>query len=462
MKRFEMKRRGGTVAISLVTAILLGGCAHNVLSTAGATASLDKEVEAPRKFVSSFRGGKVDDGWLRTFHDPVLNRLVSEAQKNNPDLTIAAGRVAKAYANMRITYSGTMPSLDLRGNYSFRSWEASKKHDRGDISLSLSWEPDLWGRVANELQRDSEETIASIADYEWARQSLSASTAKAWFLLGADSAIYRFSREVVRIQKEAKKILEKRAQIGQGNSRDVHLIGGMLAEAMDTAEEAKIAMQQDSRALETLIGRYPSAKLSSRGLKALPPRPRSGVPLELLNRRADIIAAKYEVAAAFHNSKAVDLLRLPSIDIRIDAGADVIQNTMAKLIGGLFMPIFDAGRIDALVAKASADQQIAIARYKKTVLSAYREVEEALYNEKRLSERYRHASTMVREYKKAYDLTYKNYKIGQGTLLDVLNVQTKWINARILETQILKERLVNRVNLHLALGGSFESCRKAR
>jgi outer membrane protein TolC len=129
---------------------------------------------------------------------------------------------------------------------------------------------------------------------------------------------------------------------------------------------------------------------------------------------------------------------------------------MAELIGGLFMPIFDAGRIDALVAKASADQQIAIASYKKTVRSAYREVEEALYNEKRLSERYRHASTMVREYKKAYDLTYKNYKIGQGTLLDVLDVQTKWINARILKTQILKERLVNRVNLHLALGGSFD------
>ena len=90
-------------------------------------------------------------------------------------------------------------------------------------------------------------------------------------------------------------------------------------------------------------------------------------------------------------------------------------------------------------------------------ICAYREVETALAQERYLARRHAYLNTMVKEYKSAYDMTYKNYTIGQGTILDVLQAQGKWINAKILRTQILKERLVNRVNLHLALGGSFDS-----
>ena len=456
-----MSKRAYIVPLSVAVAMLLGGCAHNVVPTSDVNVAVKANaVKSPKRFQSSYTGGKVADGWLRSFRDPTLNRLVKEAQRNNPDLKKVVARVEKAAALMNITYSGLMPTLNLKGNYQFRSWEASNRHDKGDISLALSWEPDLWGRVANEVASDSEMTIATIADFEWARQSLSAQTARAWFLLGSDKMLYDFYRQVIAIQKKARDILEKRAKIGQGNMRDVHMIKGMLAEAQDGAQRLKAQKQMHARALETLIGRYPANSIKGKYLKRVRGRVPAGVPADLLNRRADIIAAQYRVASAFHHVKSVELLRLPRIDLEVRAGSDIIQHSMAKFIGGIFMPVFDAGKIQAKIDAATAEQKEAIANYEKVVLNALREVENYLALDKQLARREYYLDTMVKEYKSAYDMTYKNYKIGQGTILDVLSAQSKWINARILRTQVLRDRLINRVNLHLALGGSFDRKRR--
>jgi len=458
MKRTMIK----TLAFSGAVALMLSGCAHNVVPTKALTDEVKATgPQAPSHFKSSYLGGRVQDGWLRSFRDPTLNTLVKEAQKNNPNLMVAASRVERAAAMMQLTHSGMMPRLDLSGSFIDRNWDYNYKtredrHYRGQAYFGFGWEPDLWGRVANELSSDAELTVAALADYEWARQSLSANTAKAWFLLGSDKEITDFYARLVRIQQEAQTILEKRAKIGQGNMRDVHMIRGMVAEASDGLQAARAAKERDTRALETLIGRYPSASIRARNLRAVAGRVPSGVPADLLNRRPDIIAAQYRVASAFHNTEAIKLLRLPRINIGINLGYDSIEQAMSKLIGGLFMPVFDAGKIQAQIDAATADQKAAIANYKKVVLRAYREVENALANERYLARRYAYLNTMVREYKSAYDMTDKNYKIGQGTILDVLQAQSKWINARILRTQLMKERLINRINLHLALGGSFK------
>jgi NodT family efflux transporter outer membrane factor (OMF) lipoprotein len=439
------------------------GCAHNVVPTQTLTDEVKATgPKAPRRFQSSYVGGQVKDGWLRKFRDPTLNKLVKEAQKNNPDLMVAATRVERAAAMMQLTHSGMMPKLDISGSFIDRNWDYNYKqredrHYRGSAYFGFSWEPDLWGRMANELHSDAELTVATLADYEWARQSLSANTAKAWFLLGADKQIVDFYAQLVQIQKQAQSVLEKRAKIGQGNMRDVHMIRGMVAEARDGLQSAKAAKEQDTRALETLIGRYPAASIRAKNLRAVTGRVPSGVPADLLNRRPDIIAAQYRVASAFHDTEAMKLLRLPRITIGVNLGYDSIQQSLAKLIGGLFMPVYDAGEIQAKIDAATADQKAAIAHYRRVVLAAYREVENALANERHLARRYAYLNTMVKEYKTAYEMTDKNYKIGQGTILDVLQAQSKWINARILRTQVLKERLINRVNLHLALGGSFSS-----
>lgn len=446
------------ILLSATAAALLGGCAQNnvVPAPVVATAVQENAPVAPTRFQSSYVGGKVQDNWLKSFKDPTLNRLIKEGQRNNPDLRVAASRVERAIAMLNLTNTARMPRLDVSGGYEYTNWEAANRHDRGDIVLALSWEPDLWGRVANAVASDAEMTVATMADFEWARQSLSAQTARAWFLLGSDKMIYDFQKQVLNIQRKAERILTQQANIGSGNMRDVHMMRGMVAEARDNVQAALSTKERDARALEILIGRYPANALKAKNLRAVTGKVPSGVPLELLNRRADIIAAQYRVASAFHNVQSMALLKLPRITLGGELGADVVQGSVSKFLSGIFMPVFDAGRIQSLIDAASADQKAALANYQSVVFNAYREVEDALAQEKHLKYRERYLTTMVKEFKTAYNMTNENYKIGQGTILDVLNAQSKWINARILQTQVRKERLVNRVNLHLALGGSFD------
>ncbi len=453
----HIQHRKLPLVLSAAAALLLGGCATDMAMPKEDISALQAKQSHPAHYSSSYISGKVQDNWLRTFRDKTLNRLVNEAQQHNPDIKIAAERITRAEAIMHYTQTAMVPQLNLQGSYTQQSWEAQGKHGRGNIVLALNWEPDIWGKISHQTKRDAFTMEAQSAYYTWARESLAANTAKLWFLVASDRMIYEFANQVVAIQSEAQHILDQRAKIGQGNMRDVHMSRAMVAEAKETRTAALSAKERDTRALEVLVGRYPANALHAKRLPPVPARVPSGIPADLLNRRPDIIAAQYQVAAAFHNTKAVELLRLPRITLSGQAGVDVIQDTMAKLIGGLFMPIFDAGAIQAQIDAASAEQKIAIENYRNTVLNAYEEVENALALEGQLASRYAYISTMVKEYKTTYDMTKANYEIGQGTYIDVLTVQAKWISAQIQKLQIHKARLLNRVNLHLALGGSFNT-----
>ncbi|WP_456381358.1 TolC family protein [Hydrogenimonas sp.] len=451
-----MKRPIVQVLLSVAAMSMLGGCAYEAAGFREATASLKSETVGIRDaFVADRVEGNVSNGWLESFDDPTLISLVAEAQKNNPDLRVTATRVEKAVALMRLGRSGLYPHFNLLG--SFNDFDGAKR-DRGYLVGSIAWEPDIWGRLTT-LDRADEEVMKSVAaDFAWARQSLAAMTAKAWFALNRDKMLHDFMREIVRIQEKALHVAKEREEIGAGTRRDVHLVTAMTAESKQMLKNFETMQQVDTRSLETLVGRYPANAIEPKGLTKMPSRlPASGIPADLLNRRPDLVAARHRVAAAFHDEKAAELLKLPNITLRFDMGYDHVYDTLAQLIGNLFMPVYDAGRIDALIAAATADQKAAIANYRSVVLRAFREVENALAQEKQLKARYDLLTTTEREYKTAYDMTVETYEIGEGTLIDVLTAQSKWIDAGITRVDVANQRLANRIDLYLALGGGFDA-----
>jgi len=447
-----------TIALSGALLLLLSGCAQNVANYDKAVADVKEKSHLPNTpghFGTPTKRATVQDNWIRTFHDRKLDRLVREAQRHNPDLRIASARVEQAIALTNLAASDLKPTVDLVGFY----------HDKNDEGLSeiafgggsISWEPDVWGRVQNVVLAHQEMTAAQIADYEFARQSLAATTAKAWFSLNADSRIYDFSKEIVEIQRKGLKVLTAREEIGQGTKRDVHLSKALLASAQDSAQAALSSKERSQRALEVLLGRYPSGKIASGALDKTPPRIPTGMPAQILERRPDMIAAEARVAAAFHQKASADLLHLPSVRLKLGLGPNTINDAISSLSAGLFAPLYTGGAIEAEVAKANAEQKAAIAAYAKTALKAFQEVENALAMDKHLATRLKYVTTMVKEYQTAYKMTVEKYRIGESTILDILIIQGKWISAEIKRLQLIKNRLNNRVNLHLALGGSFDS-----
>ena len=451
MKRWSVGK--GMISVAAV-AVLMSGCAHNVASVAEATKPLAQETPEVADFKAPHEAAAVADDWVKSFNDPMLTKLVEEAQKNNPDLRVTASRVERAAALMRLSESGLYPRVDIMG--SFTDIDGASR-DKGELVGAVSWEPDIWGRLQNLVASDEEALRAMAADFAFARQSLAGMTAKAWFRINSDKKLYDFMDKVVGLQKKVLKIVKEREAIGAGTKRAVHVVSAMTAESQQLLKSFEILWHNDTRSLETLGGRYPANAIEPRGLAEVPPEPAAGIPADLLNRRPDIVAARQRVASAFHYEKAMELLKLPSFGFSFRAGYDHLEDTIVKFLSDVFMPIIDNGEIDAYIAMANADQKAAIANYKSVVLRAYREVENALSQEKQLKERYDYLVTMEKEYRTAYDMTVENYEIGEGTIFDMLLAQSKWIDAGIQKVSVANQRLANRVNLHLALGGSFDA-----
>ncbi len=438
--------------------LLFSGCAHMVPTHDEAVASIkseDNNTKVPQHYSQNASTKAVENHWIYTFKDPTLNKLVKEAQQNNPNLKVAKARVERAFALTSLTESELKPMIGALGQYRDNNAEGSNEVSFG--GLGVSWEPDLWGRVANNVAAEKELTEATIADYHFAQQSLAANTAKAWFLLSANYEIVRFSKEVLALQEKGLRVLTAREEIGQGNKRDVHVSKALVASAKRSLSVANLAKERSQRAIEVLIGQYPSASLKAKRLYAVPARiPSAGLPAQLLERRPDLIAAEAHVAAAFHQKQSTELLHLPSINLTLGVGPNSINDAITNFAAGIFAPLYTGGAIEAQVETATADQKAAIASYGDTVLHAFQEVENALSREKHLSTQAKYLQTMVSEYKIAYEMTTQKYRIGESSILDVILTQGEWINAEIARVQVLKERLINRVNLHLALGGSFE------
>jgi len=441
-------------------ALFFTGCAQNIPTYNESIAKIKDGKGSPEtrsQFASAHVRGTVRDNWIKTFHDRKLDRLVSEGEKNNPSLKVAAARVERAIALSRLTSAGLMPTIDMGGFYHQNNNTGSREVSWG--GFAVSWEPDVWGRVSNLVASDKAFTRSQMADMEYARQSLAAQIAIEWFTLNAASRIYTFNKEIVKIQKKGLFILTKREEIGKGDKRDVHLSNALVASAQDSARASLDAKERSQRAIEVLIGRYPAAKVNPEKLTRSLPKIPAGMPAQVLERRPDLIAAQERVAAAFYQEKSAKLLKMPNINLKLGIGPNSINNAISSLTAGIFAPIYTGGAIEAQIATATAEQKEAVAAYANTALRALQEVENGLASEKHLAARYTYVSRMVKEYKTAYDMTIEKYRIGESNILDILIIQGKWIKAEIIKMTIAKQRLINRVKLHLALGGSFDSHR---
>jgi len=237
----------------------------------------------------------------------------------------------------------------------------------------------------------------------------------------------------------------------------VHLAKARLAASEDALRQSKIAWNETVRALEVLLGRYPSAELAApERLVAVPPQIPVGTPSDIIARRPDLVSAERRVAAAFFQTEVASLARLPSFSLTGGVGTSIMDNSISSLGAGVFMPLFDGGALDAQLDAATADQEAAIANYGAVLLRAFQEVETALANEKLLQQREELLAVVVDENTKALKLSRIEYEVGKIRLENVLVTQASWVAARIGLINIQSQRLFQRVNLHLALGGSFE------
>lgn len=440
-------------------AFILAGCSGKVATHEEAVESIKESAPAKELVAENWSaaesGGIVDNGWIQNFNDPQLLALVDEAEQNNFGLKIQGAQLQQAEALARQAGAALKPTVGLSGGYSDRNTESLDALYGG--GLKISWEADVWGRIKSGTTAADESAAASQADYEFARQSLAAATANGWFMAVGSRVLNDFADKVVALMEETVRIVKVKEQVGQGSMTDVHLAQADLASAKEAARTALTAQENAKRSLELLLGRYPAGDLETvDSLAATPPPIATGIPSEILERRPDLVAAENRVAAAFYKQAEAELLHLPRFNFSLGVGLFNLTDAASNLAAGIFAPLYTGGRIEAEVEEATAKQKETIAAYGETALRAFKEVETALASEEHLLKREEFLKNVVEENYQAYLLTKKQHEIGKIDLLDVLSVQGKWIQGQIALTNVSTQRLLNRVGLHLALGGSFE------
>jgi outer membrane protein, multidrug efflux system len=446
-------------------AIALSACALNQPSPVSELRQQAMpNVKVPAKWDS--QGGAaaaVADNWLASFNDPALAALVREAIDYNSDLRVAAARVEIAAGYVKLAGATLYPQVNALARGGGKMSGDSSGLQGG--AVAATWELDLWGRV-RASQKGAEFTYDSAAlDAAYARQSIAAQTAKAYFLASEAHLQLAIAKDTVLSSERLVGFARDRLQVGKGDEYDVATSLASLDTFRDVVAQLELARLQALRALETLIGRYPAAAIDvSSRFAAMPPPVPVGLPSELLERRPDVIAAERRVAAAFYGIEEAKAARLPRISLTasltsISSDLFVLKprpDPLGSFGATLLAPIFLGGSLQAQVDIRTAEQAQAIADYGRIASRAFGEVENALSSGFTLDERTAILDRVIVENERAVELSQVRYRVGSGDLRGVNQQQLALYSARSAQIHVEAERRVQRVNLHLALGGGFD------
>jgi NodT family efflux transporter outer membrane factor (OMF) lipoprotein len=462
-------------AVGLVSVLLVVGCA-----SVPKVSQPDLDVATPEQWTgASLDAGQVDPTWWESFGSPELNHTIQTALERNWDLRAAVARVQQAEAQARIAGADLKPQLgaSLDGSRSKRNFIGlpipgappgsvlSTTSTTLGLSLAVSWEIDLWGRLGARAGAGVADLQAAQADLAGVHLSLAGQVAKTWFAAAEATQQVELARAQVESFKTTVRQVRDRYEKGLRPALDLRLALANLEGAEASLRAREEVLDAVVRQLETLLGRYPGREVETpKVLPDTPPAVPGELPADLVARRPDLAAAERRLAAAGARVRAAKRDLYPRLSLTASGGTtsaelkDLVSGDFGvwSFAGNLLQPIFQGGRLRAAVSLAEGSADERLAGYASAVLNAYLEVETTLRAETLLAEREAHLAEAARQSRAAERLADERYRAGLEGFVTVLESQrrafqaeSEWLIARQL-------RLANRVDLFLVLGGGFE------
>lgn len=419
---------------------------------------------------------QLPDPWWTIFADPTLDQLVDEALAHNPDVAVAAARVAQARAGLRFANSARLPSVDVQGNAT-RSKDSAFVNTVPGLNLNrtiytvegaVGYELDLWGRYL----RASESAQAQLLNTEFGREStklsLTGEVARGYFSLIAAAEQLARGRDTLATREESLRIEKLRFDAGESDEFTFKRAEADAAATRKSVHQLELDLTQSTNALGILLGRSPK-DLVDRAIAAqrteLPPAVMlpPALPSTVLERRPDIGAAE-----AALNSSAADIgvaraEMFPSISLTGAFGS--ISPELSDLFtkpaeawsaaGNILQPVFQGGRLRANVARAEAVREQRKAEYAKTVQGAFRDVLDALQGQTLIAGVSEANAQQVAALARATELAELRYDQGDIAYLELLDVRRGLFQAQIDMVAAQRDALLNAVDLALAVGGGL-------
>lgn len=408
--------------------------------------------------------------WWAIFNDPELRLLLEKVKTDNPDLEAAFYRVEQAREAALMQKSQLYPWLNGNASYS-RTGQSKNTYngtgatfDNWSAGFGITWDVDLFGRIRSLLDADVANAQAQLHAYQNLMLALQSEVAKTYFALRQHSSEKELLRRTLDVRKEQTDLVRRRVKLDY--SSDIDLQRALQSEHEASAQLAAVERAEvlSKNYMAVLLGTTPAnlvlrdAELS----REIPKAPKA-LPSELLERRPDIAASERKVFAANAKIGAAQAAFFPTVSLT--ANTTLSAQKIDKLINSssfawgispqIYIPIFEAGRNLVQKRIALAEHAEALQNYKSTVLTAIREVEDALANINKLAVEYEKREAVVNASKAVQNLTQKQYDSG---FVDYFSVSDAQRNALLNERELLNLqglRFKAYVDLIASLGGGW-------
>jgi NodT family efflux transporter outer membrane factor (OMF) lipoprotein len=429
-------------------------------------------VDVPSAY--SYPGGEANRAgrWWESYGDPALDRTIATVLDENPTLMQAWARLeqARALARQASTYrypevtagadaSRSRTSFNVGGELG----ERNVTSDLFSLSAAATYEVDLWGRVRSLADAAEVTAMATREDLDTIAMTLAAQVAETWFGIAEQQSQLELLDEQIEVGRTLLKLVELRFSLGQAAAVDVYQQRLQLAATESQVPLAQARFSVLRNLLAALLG-LPAGKAPlelPKALPALPPLPLTGLPVDLLRERPDVRATHLRIRAADHLLGAAIADLYPALRLRVAGGfqwrdiENVFDTWVYQLAAGLLGPLYDGGRRRDEIDRRRAIMTEMLQMYRASVLSALREVEDALVLEERQKDYLVDLQGQAGLSKATLERSIFRYGSGLSDYLPVVTALLSMQNIERTELSARRQLLSYRLQLHRALGGDW-------
>jgi multidrug efflux system outer membrane protein len=451
--------------LAAMVALALAGCAAPVAKPS---------VDVPERFAAeSVTAGEPEAAWWESFGDPVLSDLVRRAARENRDVRIAAERVRAARAGETISRSSLFPSIGVQATgakqstgYSSATKQLVPDTRSGAVGADVSWELDLSGRLRAGAAAAAADTLTATHGAQGVRLLVLTDVATNYFMLVGAMRQLETVRAISAAQDETLRLVKARQRAGLATSFDVERTQTEASRARAAIPPLESAIAIARHRIAVLVGdqAFNGARIGPWSGETVVPTVRPGQPASLLERRPDLLAAKAQLDAANARRQQAAAEWFPRLFVGAVFGRENLEVNglglgaarFTNVAGLLSMPIFNAGRTQAINDIAAHSQSEAVLRYEDSIVRALEDVENALAAfgaERQRSESLQDAAASADA---ALARAQSLYDRGQIDLLPLLDAQRMRQSVRLGANDSSTQLLLDSVQLYKALGGGWQ------
>ena len=459
-----------SLAALLLLALPLAGCVQ-------APATTPQQTEITKLGLGAQPAPQLEPDWWKAFGDPQLDRLVDQVLANNPTLQAALARIRAAQAELSVARAQSYPNINLdateqrellSNDYLLPKPFGGSWQWVGDVQTRFRWSLDFWGKQAALIARARSTSDAVALDAAAARLALAGQFAQSYIDLLLAWQNIDIAHQTLEERQTILDLTQSRVATGLENEASLEQAKALVAMARMEVRRTEAQRDLGIHAIAALIGRgadaYASVARPAAGIEDALTLP-DQLPVDLLSRRPDILAAHARIRAALRGRDAAHADFYPNIDLTAAIGFQSVG--LANLLDGdalvagvgpaIHLPIFDAGAIRAHYARSTADLDSAVADYNGTVVAAVRQTADALTQVASLADQRQQQKLALDSAERAFGLAKERYRLGLSGQIPMLTAEATLLEARRQMTALVAQAASQRVALLLSVGGGFNA-----